>query len=146
MRVRKAVQAVVKNGNLFLIVRKKDLMSGRNAWRLVKGGVAGREGAKRAMTRELAEETGLKGRVGKKLHSYSYVFAGLRHDVTVFLVFGKGRARFLDGELCGSRWVSGKKALLLLKWKDEKTAVRVALKCSGPSPCRISGRKQRRPP
>ncbi|PIT85142.1 hypothetical protein COU36_05000 [Candidatus Micrarchaeota archaeon CG10_big_fil_rev_8_21_14_0_10_59_7] len=127
MRVRKAVQAVVRNGNLFLVVRKPDLRSGRKAWRLVKGGVDAGEGRRRAMLRELAEETGLKGRVGKKLHAYSYVFAGLRHEVTVFLVFAKGTPRFLDGELCGSGWVSAAKALRLLRWKDEKAAVRNAL-------------------
>ncbi|VVB67980.1 ADP-ribose pyrophosphatase [Candidatus Norongarragalina meridionalis] len=127
MRVRKAVQAVVKNGKMFLVVRKPDLRSGRLAWRLVKGGVEKGEAPERAMLRELKEETGLKGRVGKKLHSYKYPFAGLRHDVTVFLVIAKGKPRFLDGELCGSRWVSADKALRLLKWKDEKTAIRNAL-------------------
>jgi bis(5'-nucleosidyl)-tetraphosphatase len=130
MNVRQEVQGVIfdqKDGRLVLLVQKKDRSVTRLRWRLLKGGVDEGETETQALRREILEETGLKNiKILGQVHRYEFVFNGIRHAVSSFLVKADSRepVRLQQSELAGYLWTQPENASRLLFWRNEKEAVR----------------------
>jgi len=130
MMTRNEVQAVIfdeKNGPLVLLVQKRDRRITRFHWRLLKGGVNEGETKVDALRREILEETGLKNvRILGQVHNYEFIFKGIRHRVSSFLVKADSNetVRLQESELSDYVWTEPDHASRLLYWPNEKEALR----------------------
>ena len=71
----------VQDGHAFTAVIARRNRGGRLEWCLPKGHLEGEETAEQAAVREIAEETGIEGRVLRHLATIDYWFAGDDHRV-----------------------------------------------------------------
>jgi ADP-ribose pyrophosphatase YjhB (NUDIX family) len=130
MNIRNEVQGVIfdqKDRRLVLLVQKRDRRVRNLRWRLLKGGVHEGETEVEALRREIFEETGLKNiKIMDQVHRYEFVFNGIRHMVSSFLVRADSREaiRLQESELAGYVWTQLESANRLLYWRNEKEAVR----------------------
>ena len=108
----------------------------RRRWGLPKGHVERGERTRQTAIREVREETGLLGKIERKLGTISYTYRGksktgevarIAKRVTFFLL------RYLEGEVYGhdyevdeARWFPIDEALRALKFATEKKMVRKA--------------------
>ncbi|HEY7166932.1 MAG TPA: NUDIX hydrolase [Candidatus Binatia bacterium] len=108
----------------------------RRRWGLPKGHVEKGERTRQTAIREVREETGLLGKIERKLGTISYTYRGkaktgevarVSKRVTFFLL------RYLEGEVYGhdyevdeARWFPIEEALRMLRFATEKKMVRKA--------------------
>lgn len=110
-------RAIVRHGNSavvmpvdsydrVLLVKQYRLAANRALWELPAGRVDPGETVLAAAKRELAEETGLRGRVWKKLASFFVSPGFLTEKMTIFLVtdLKTGTAHPMDDERIECRW------------------------------------------
>ena len=136
MKIRPAVQAVLfsdqEKERKFLVIKKHDIKMKHELWRLVKGGVEKGESERQALKREIKEEVGLeKIKILKEVHSYFFVFKGVRHEVSVYSVEADVNEKVTLGKdndypFTGYKWLSKKETLKNLFWMDEKISVKNA--------------------
>ena len=88
----------VQGGRAVTAVIARRNRGGRLEWCLPKGHLEGAETAEQAAVREIAEETGITGRVLRHLATIDYWFAGDDHRVTT-----RSEERRV-GKECRSRW------------------------------------------
>lgn len=130
MMTRNEVQAVIfdeKNGPLVLLVQKRDRRITRFHWRLLKGGMNEGETKVDALRREILEETGLKNvKILGQVHNYEFIFKGIRHRVSSFLVKADSNdpVKLQESELSDYIWTEPDHASRLLYWHNEKEALR----------------------
>lgn len=124
MRPREDVQAVLKTGGRYLVVRKNS-----GEWRLLKGGIEENETEEEALRREIKEEVGISDvKIKEKLDSYEYEAEGVVHKVSSYFVkTNKEELEILEEELKDARWVTVKTLLEKLKYENEKRMVKKAL-------------------
>lgn len=113
---------------LFLLVKKA------NGWRIPKGGVERGEDFKDTIIRELWEEVGIEEDrivVLKKFNEYMYEDAGaeILHNPHVFLVYirGKPEPKPDHEEISAAKWVDFKTAERMLRFREEKNTLRMAM-------------------
>lgn len=109
----------------------------RNRWGLPKGHVEEGEGVEKAALREVHEETGLEGRVIKKLGDIRYSYRDKTKDgraVRIYkrvhfylLRYLKGDVRDHDHEVDEARWFPIDEAIKILKFATERKMVHRAL-------------------
>jgi 8-oxo-dGTP pyrophosphatase MutT (NUDIX family) len=125
------------------------LIHARNRWGLPKGHVEKGERTRQTAIREVREETGLLGKIERKLGTISYTYRGKSKDgeiariskrVTFFLL------RYIEGEVYGhdyevdeARWFPIEEALRTVRFATEKKMVRKAHAV-------LTSRPERRPP
>jgi len=131
MMVRREVQGVIfdiVNGEeMVLLVKKKDRRNRRFYWRLLKGGIENNESEVEALKREIFEETGLKKvHVVKRVYGYEFIFRGVKHVVSSFLVKADSTETLLlqKTEIAETVWLPKNQALKTLYWKNEKEALK----------------------
>jgi ADP-ribose pyrophosphatase YjhB (NUDIX family) len=131
MMVRREVQGIIfdiVNGEeMVLLVKKKDRRNRRFYWRLLKGGIENNESEVEALKREIFEETGLKKvYVVKRVYGYEFVFRGVKHVVSSFLVKADSTEaiRLQKTEIAETVWLPKNQALKTLYWKNEKEALK----------------------
>lgn len=141
MKYRKGVSAIVyrrARQPMFLVLHRKLNWTGHE---ILKGGLKGRETEDHCLRRELREETGIR-RYRHVKTGYAYRFPWPRWYVKddhkfngasfrLFIVedLDKGSGIRIDkNEHSGYRWATGKKALKLLTYDDQKKALRFVLK------------------
>ncbi len=135
MKIRHDVQALifdeVDNEKKVFLIRFYDATKNRHTWRLVKGGVEGKETDGEALKREIMEEVTLKDvKVLQKLHSYEFFFKNTTHQVSSYLVKGNINEKPKlnwdgDREIVESKWVSPEEAMKLLFWDNERQVVKL---------------------
>jgi len=130
MNVRNEVQGVIfdqNRGKLVLLVRKRDRRVRRLHWRLLKGGIDQGETKIEALEREILEETGLKNiMILDQVHNYEFIFRGMRHRVSSFLVRADSTepVKLQESELSDYVWATPEDAKGLLFWHNEREALR----------------------
>jgi len=131
MRVRREVQGVifdiVDGREKVLLVKKRDRRNRRFYWRLLKGGIENNENEVQALKREIHEETGLENvQVIGKIYDYQFVFRGVKHIVSSFLVKADSHqpVKIQKTEIVESAWMPKTQALKKLYWENEKEALR----------------------
>jgi 8-oxo-dGTP pyrophosphatase MutT (NUDIX family) len=108
----------------------------RDVWALPKGLIDAGESGAEAAVREVAEETGLAGRLDGKLGDVRYVYT--RHGVRVFKVVSFYLLRYAGGrigelpagmelEVAEARWLPLDDAPRLLAYKGEREMAEKAL-------------------
>ncbi|MEX0920940.1 MAG: NUDIX domain-containing protein [Candidatus Pacearchaeota archaeon] len=139
MKYRKAIFIVTytktKKGYEFLILKRKLHWRG---WEFPKGGLNYFETKKKAVRRELKEETGLKPIKMKKFDfSGKYEYGKTLSDRPMyegqtFHLFAtevkkpaKGRIRIDTKEHSDYEWVSLKKAIKKVKWENQKNSLKI---------------------
>ncbi|MFH0922556.1 MAG: NUDIX hydrolase [Candidatus Micrarchaeota archaeon] len=129
------VQAVLLDakGNA-LLLRKFDLFVKKKRWRLVKGTREKGERLEHTLKREVREETGLSKLSSiKRVSSYSYVDPKRgKGRVLSFKAFFEGKPVVTkdgrDEGIDAVRIVSAERALKMLFWKEEKRALKKAIR------------------
>jgi len=131
MMIRQEVQAVIfddmDDSNKVLILKKLDYSARRYRWRLLKGGLHNNETETQGLQREILEETGLRNiMILGKVHAYEYLFKGIRHTVSSYLVKAdsKEAISLQKSEVAGHQWTTKHEALRMLHWENEKEALR----------------------
>jgi len=131
MKVRHEVQGVifdlVDGRETVLLVKKRDRRNRRFYWRLLKGGIEDNENKVQALKREIFEETGLTNvQILKKIYDYQFVFHGIKHIVSSFLVKADSHqpVKIQKTEIVESVWMPKTQALKKLYWENEKEALR----------------------
>lgn len=130
LNVRNEVQGVIfdqNKGKLVLLVRKRDRRVRRFHWRLLKGGIDQGETKIEALEREIFEETGLKNiMILDQVHNYEFVFRGMCHRVSSFLVRADSTepVKLQESELSDYVWATAEIARGLLFWHNEREALR----------------------
>lgn len=130
MKVRNEVQGVIFDkisGGHVLLVRKRDRRVRRFHWRLLKGGIDEGETKAEALQREILEETGLKNiKILEQVHNYEFVFKGMCHRVSSFLVNADSAepVKLQESELSDYVWADPEDAKQLLYWYNEREALR----------------------
>jgi len=132
MRVRREVQGVIfddiEGEKKVLILKKMDFSARRYRWRLLKGGVYSSETDVEALQREIFEESGLKNvKVLEKIHGYRFVFKGVEHMVSCYLVKADSEmpVKLQKSEVSDYLWTTKEQAIRMLHWNNEKDAIRV---------------------
>ncbi len=131
-RLRVEAQAVsfTRDGDkiLFLLVKKA------NGWRIPKGGVEKGEDFPETIVRELWEEVGIEEDrivVMDKFNEYMYedVRAEILHNPHVFLVYIRGKPEPKPDyeEISAAKWVDFRTAERMLRFKEEKNTLRLAM-------------------
>ncbi|MCX8179329.1 MAG: NUDIX hydrolase [Candidatus Aenigmarchaeota archaeon] len=141
MTLIKSVQAVIVNeDNQVLIIKRRGYNEKKFLWRLVKGRKNSGENDKKALKREIEEETGLKNfKILDKIHSYSF-FTPENHRVEVrtYLVFASKNQKLEKKdqleEISEYRWSNFDEAKRLLCFTEEKAAIEKAEKQLNHSP------------
>jgi len=140
-KYRRGASAIVfrrKNGLKLLILHRKLNWTG---YEILKGGLKGRESEDNCLKRELREETGIRKyrhvETGYE-YRYSWTKAFIKDNNTyrgahfrLFIVEDldkSGRIRIDRNEHSGYSWVTAKKALKMLTYKDQRDALRFVLK------------------
>jgi len=129
MITRHEVQAVIfddKNGPLVLLVQNRERRIARFHWRLLKGGVNEGETKMEALRREILEETGLRNvEILGQVHNYEFIFRGIRHRVSSFVVKADSNEtlKLQESELSDYIWTEPEHASRLLYWQNEKEAL-----------------------
>lgn len=129
MITRHEVQAVIfdnKNGPLVLLVQKRERGITHFHWRLLKGGVDEGETKVDALKREILEETGLRNvEILGQVHTYEFIFKGIRHRVSSFVVKADSNEplKLQESELSDYIWTEPEHASRLLYWHNEKEAL-----------------------
>lgn len=131
MRIRHEIQAVIFDDNSktknLLILKKSDYSAKRYRWRLLKGGVDAGETETEALQREIFEETGLKKlEILRRVHTYEFVFKGIKHKVSSYLVKADSTEpiKLQKSEVADCVWTTRDNALQMLHWNNEKDAVK----------------------
>jgi len=131
LRIRHEIQAVIFDDNgkakNLLILKKSDYSAKRYRWRLLKGGVNAGETETEALQREIFEETGLKKlEILGKVHTYEFVFRGIKHKVSSYLVKADSTepVKLQKSEVADFVWTTRDNALQLLHWNNERDAVK----------------------
>ena len=133
MKTRPSVQAVIYDGGAkkFLLIKKFDADLKKFCWRLVKGGIENNESETEAVEREVLEEVGLEDiEVGKKVHSYEFLWKDMKVTVSCYVVKAdmkddlklQGKTEF-ESAIVDSAWLPRDEALERLYWEDEKRAI-----------------------
>jgi ADP-ribose pyrophosphatase YjhB (NUDIX family) len=94
---------------------------------LLKGGVDEGETKVEALRREISEETGLKNiKILEQVHNYEFVFKGMCHRVSSFLVNADSAepVKLQESELSDYVWAEPENAKQLLYWYNEREALR----------------------
>jgi len=132
MRVRREVQGLIfddaEDEKKVLLLKKMDFSAKSYRWRLLKGGVNSGETDVEALQREIFEESGLKNaRVLKRVMSYQFVFNGVKHMVSCFLVKADSKTplSLQKSEVSDYLWTTKEQAIRMLHWNNEKDAVRI---------------------
>ena len=142
MVYRKGVSAIVfkRKGKkaVFLVLHRKLNWAG---YEIMKGGLMARESEEHALGRELREETGIRKYRHVKTgyeYGYSWTKAFIKDNTTyrgahfrLFIVEDldkSDRVRIDKNEHSDYNWVTAKKALKMLTYKDQRDALRFVLK------------------
>ena len=141
MKYRKGVSAIVfrrEDRPVFLVLHRKLNWKG---YEILKGGLKGSESEDSCFKRELREETGIrKYCFVKTRYEYRYPwtkeylkdnkkFHGAHFMLFVVMDLDKSdRIRIDKNEHSGYSWVTAKKALKMLTYKDQRDALRFVLK------------------
>jgi 8-oxo-dGTP pyrophosphatase MutT (NUDIX family) len=132
MRVRLEVQGVIfddaEGEKKVLLLKKMDFSAKSYRWRLLKGGVNSGETDVEALQREIFEESGLKNiKVLEKIHGYWFVFKGVKHVVSCYLVKANSKTplKLQKSEVSDYLWTTKEQAISMLHWNHEKDAVRI---------------------
>ena len=139
-KYRKGISAVVfrRRKPLFLVLHRKLNWKG---YEIMKGGLKGKETEEHALKRELEEETGIrKYRHVRTEYEYGYpwtkayikdnnAYRGAHFQLFIVEDLDRSdRIRTDKREHSGYSWVTGKKALKMLTYGDQKRAMRFVLK------------------
>ncbi len=123
-----AVAFTVENGGAYFLLVKK-----HNGWRIPKGGVEKGETFEETIKRELWEEVGFKPEdivVLQKFNEYMYEDhrAQILRNPHVYLVYirGKPKPRPDYEEISDATWVPYRRALQMLRFREEKNTIRMA--------------------
>jgi NADH pyrophosphatase NudC (nudix superfamily) len=132
MRVRREVQGVIfddaEDEKKVLLLKKMDFSAKSYRWRLLKGGINSGETDVEALQREIFEESGLKNiKVLDRVHGYWFVFKGVKHVVSCYLVKvdSKMPVSLQKSEVSDFLWTTKEQAIRMLYWKNEKDAVKI---------------------
>jgi len=132
VRVRLEVQGVIfddaQREKKVLLLKKMDFSANRYRWRLLKGGVKKGETNVEALQREIFEETGLQNvEIAERVHGYRYVFKGVMHMVSCYLVRvdSKMPIKLQRSEVSDYMWATKEKAIEMLYWNNEKDVIRL---------------------
>lgn len=105
-----AVHGLIINGDKFLITKRSALNDFKpGEWDIPGGSVEfGEEDCEAALNREIAEETGLKVKVGKLLHLYSFLSGPERHQFQFIYecIYAGGDVVLNPGEHDEYKWVT----------------------------------------
>jgi len=132
MRVRREVQGVIfddaKGEKKVLLLKKMDFSAKSYRWRLLKGGIKSGETEVEALQREIFEESGLKNvKVLERVHGYWFVFKGVKHVVSCYLVKADSNMpiSLQKSEVSDCLWTTKEQAIRMLYWNHEKDAVSI---------------------
>jgi len=132
VRIRLEVQGVIfddaEREKKVLLLKKMDFSTNRYRWRLLKGGIKKGETDVEALQREILEETGLQNvEIDERVHSYQYVFKGVKHTVSCYLVKvdSKTPIKLQRSEVADYMWTTKEKAIKMLYWNNEKDVVKL---------------------
>lgn len=141
MKYRKGVSAIVfkrKKQPVFLVLHRKLNWTGVE---IMKGGLMARESDDHCLKRELREETGIRHYCFVKTkYEYKYrwtrdyikdnnKFNGAHFRLFIVMDLDKSDKITIDKrEHSGYSWVTAKKALKMLTYKDQRDALRFVLK------------------
>ncbi|MFH1780139.1 MAG: NUDIX hydrolase [Candidatus Micrarchaeota archaeon] len=132
MRTEKRVQIIIFNNQRILLAKRKDRIKTRFYWRLPKGGVDDNETLEETLKRELREETGITQASEPKQVYYYEVKGKHAQNVTSFFVETKQNAELtldaMDEGIIEVQWFPPEEALKKLFFKEEKQAIKEALK------------------
>ena len=125
----------VQDGHAFTAVIARRNRGGRLEWCLPKGHLEGEETAEQAAVREIAEETGIEGRVLRHLATIDYWFAGDDHRVHKvvhhFLLEATGGSLTTendpDHEAEDARWLALRDLPHTLAYPNERRIAGIAL-------------------
>ncbi len=116
---------VVGPGDRILLLRRAD----EDIWCLPKGTVEMGESLEETAVREVREETGLRVRLLRPLHTVRYSFfwppggVNFEKTVTYFLAESIGGRLEPEPGFDEARWVTREEAMRLLHWKNDKEVV-----------------------
>jgi len=129
MRLPIQVEAIIyrRNGNRIEYLLLKRTPERNGFWQPVTGGVEEGETRKEALCREISEETGVKSvlTVLEGLDYFEFSDPGPYQEYVYGVEVAPSEEIVLDGkEHSEHRWCSFQEALQLLKWKENKRALR----------------------
>jgi 8-oxo-dGTP pyrophosphatase MutT (NUDIX family) len=113
---------------------------GGKAWQLPKGLIEPGEQPEEAAAREVAEETGLQGKLEGKLERIEYWYVAdyspdreRVHKLVYFYLFHytRGSTKDHDSEVDDARWVAMNEARRLLSFENERRVLEKAAKALG---------------
>ncbi len=125
----------IGNTNIEIALIKRLTKRGMHVWCLPKGKIENAETQEAAALREVNEETGIKGEIGKGLGNISYWFYGaedkLKINKTVYFYLMKylsQSSELHDSEVEEVRWFEINEAVSAASYKSEKGIIEKAKK------------------